>query len=313
MIYLYFTQPRQDTAAFKSYISKQKSVLENKRTSPEAAFRDTISVIKSQHSLFRKPMSDKLLDDAKLKRIMYIFKERFGDPSGFTFFFVGNIDLKTVRPLIEKYLGGLPTVNRTETYKDLNIRKPEGVVKKSVYKGSEPKSMVYLDFHGKFEYTPDNLTNLDLICEILDTKLIESIREEKSGVYTIGAYPSTGKYPDVTYSTVIFFPCAPDNIDRLTSGVLEEMDKLSKNGPSEADLTKGKEKLIRQRETSERDNGFWVRSLKNIYYYNEDVSAFLNYKKYVNKVSAEKMKEAAGKFFNRKNYIQISLLPESSK
>jgi zinc protease len=313
LIYLYFTKPRQDTAAFNSYITKEKSSLENRSTSPEAAFRDTILVITSQHSPFRKPMTDKLLDEARLKRVTYIFKDRFGDPSNFSFFFVGNIDLKTVQPIIEKYLGGLPTVNRVESYRDLNIRKPDGIVKRSVYKGSEPKSIVYLDFHGNFDYTPENRIDLDLICEILDTRLIESIREEKSGVYNIGAYPSAVKYPVPLYDIVIYFPCAPENIDRLTAGIMEEIDKLRKDGPSEIDLNKGKEKLLRQRETDERENSFWVRELKKLYYNKEDSKSFLKYKKYLNSLTAQKMKEVTAKYFNKDNYIQVSLKPGNMK
>ena len=37
--------------------------------------------------------------------------------SDFTFFLVGNVDLATMKPLIAKYLGGLPSINRKETFK----------------------------------------------------------------------------------------------------------------------------------------------------------------------------------------------------
>ncbi|MCX6258185.1 MAG: insulinase family protein [Bacteroidia bacterium] len=313
LIYEYFTQPRQDTAAFNSYITKEKSSLQNRNTSPEAAFRDSITAITSQHSPYRKPMTEKLLDEAKLKRVMYIYRDRFGDPSNFTFFFVGNVDKKTAKPLIEKYLGGLPTVNRTETFKDLNIRKPGGIVKQTLYKGSEPKSMVYLNFHGSFNNTMEERTDLKMICEILSTKLLESIREDKSGVYTIGAYPDFAKYPVPTYDVHIVFPCAPENVDKLVAGVMDEVNKLRSKGPSAVDLNKGIEKLQREHETNIRENNFWLSSLKNYYFNNEDLGNILKYDKYVSSASSDRMKAAAGKFFDINNYILVTLKPETTK
>lgn len=310
LLYMYFTKVRYDKTAYGSYIQRMKSIYENQSLSPENVFRDSIGTVMSQNHPKRRSMSDKLLDEADYKMVYQIYKERFSDPGSFTFFFVGNIDLKVAKPLIEKYLGGLPTVVRTEKWKDLGIEPPKGIVKKEVKKGSDPKSMVLMTLHGDFEYNWMNELEVNAISEVLGTKLLESIREEKSGVYSIGAYPSTQHFPKAKYNISIFFGCSPENIDPLTSGVFDEINKLKATGPSEVDLAKVKEKLIRDRESKLRENNFWLRTLQNNYMHGIGFESIDNYETSVKALSSEKLKEAANKYFNEKSYVRIVLLPE---
>ncbi len=310
MVYMYFTKTRYDKTAYSSYITRMKSMYENQSLDPTNVFRDSISAIMAQNHPKKRPISDKLLDEADYKTVHKIFKERFGDPSSFTFFFVGNIDFKTIKPLIEKYLGGLPIVERNETYKDLGITPPSGIVKKEVLKGSDPKSMVFMNLHGDFEYNWENNLEIDAVSKILGTKLLESIREDKSGVYSIGAYPQTKHYPKSQFNVIIFFGCAPENIENLTEGVFAEIEILKDNGPTEVDLGKVKEKLLRERETSLRENKFWLNALKNSYIHKGDINDITKFNNFVNALSVEQLKKAANKYFAEENYIRVVLKPE---
>ncbi len=310
MIYMYFTKVRYDKVAYNSYIERMKGLYENQRLDPTNVFRDSIQAIMSQNHPKKRPMSDKLLEEADYKTVYKIFKERFNDPSGFTFFFVGNIDLKKAKPLIEKYLGGLPMIEKEETFTDLGINPPQGKVMKEVLKGSDPRSIVFMDLHGDFEYNWQNILELDAICKVLGTKLLESIREDKSGVYSIGAYPQTKHYPKSKYNVIISFGCAPDNIETLSEGVFAEIKKLKENGPTEKDLLKVKEKLLRERESSIRENKFWLNVLKNSYLHKFDINELDKYNDFVNNLSIEQLKKAANKYFNDQNYIRVVLKPE---
>lgn len=309
MIYLYFNKVRYDKVAYTSYIERMKGLYENQSLDPTNVFRDSIQAIMAQNHPKRRPMSDKLLDEADYKAVYKIYKERFSDPSSFTFFFVGNIDFKASKELIEKYLGGLPMVEREETFKDLGITPPDGKIDKVVNMGSDPKSMVFMNLHGDIEYTWQNLLELNAISQILGTKLLESIREDKSGVYSIGAYPQTKHYPKSEYNVIIFFGCAPDNIDNLTEGVFAEINKLKQDGPTEIDLGKVKEKLLRERESSVRENSFWLNTLKSAYIDKTDLDEIAKYNDFVNALSVEQMKKAAEKYLNDQNYIRASLKP----
>ena len=310
LVYLYFTNPRQDKTAFNSYIKRMKGVLENRSASPESAFRDTIQVTNACHHPRRRPMTAESLDEADFKQVNRIFKQRFGDPSNFTFYFVGNFDEKEMKPLIEKYIGGLPIVERNETWKDLKIKSPKGIVEKEVKKGSEPKSIVYMNYHGDFDYNWENRTQLDVACEILTTKLLESIREDESGVYSIGAYPSSEHFPQSKYGVTIYFGCAPENVAKLSKGVYAEIDKLMKDGPTEIDLDKAKKKKLRERETGLRENRFWLSTLYSFDYHGSNPDDLNKYDDYVNSLTIEQMKQAANKYFSKDNFVKVVLFPE---
>lgn len=310
LVHLYFTQPRKSENAFDAYMERMKGVYENRSQSPDVAFQDTIQVVMAQYHPRKKILNTEMLTQANLNASFKIYKERFGDPGNFTFYFVGNIDVKTAKPLIETYLGGLPMVSRTETWKDLGIRPPKGIVDKEVKMGKEPKSMVLMSLSGDMDYNLQNLLDINAIGEILSTKLLETIREDMSGVYSIGAYPQTKHFPYSGYSVMVFFGCSPDNIENLTKGVFTEIDKLKTNGPSEVDLNKAKEKLLRGRESDIKENKFWLRQLKSMNFNNSANTDIGKYNETVKNMSIESLKKAANKYLNNENYTRVVLKPE---
>lgn len=310
MLYLYFTDLRVDQTAYSSYMNRMAAVLENKKASPEAAFRDTFQVISNNYHPRRRPMEVDNLKEADLQRIHEIAQERFSNASDFKFFFVGNININDFKPLVEKYIGSIPSSNKEEMWKDLDIEAPEGVVEKTVYRGQEEKSIHYTVFHGDFDYTRKNRIVIDALGKILTTRLLEVIREDKSSVYSIGANPSVDKLPDPEYKIIIYYGTAPEKVSELQKAVFDEIKDISENGPTEEDLTKAKEKLHREREVNLRENGYWLSVLSNGYLY--EGGKFDNFDKFdklVDEIDIETIKQAEDNYFNFNNYYSVTLKP----
>ncbi len=143
---------------------------------------------------------------------------------------------------------------------------PEGVVEKLVKKGQEEKSIQYLVFHGDFEYSPENQVELDAVGRILSTRLLEVIREDKSSVYSIGASPSSSKFPDEEYTVAIYYGTAPQKLNELKEAVFAEIKHFAQNGPTDEELKKAQEKMLREREVALRENGFWLNILSSTYF-----------------------------------------------
>ena len=114
LVYLYFTEPRLDTALVNTFLGRFKGVLANRSASPDAAFSDTLQVTMAQHSVREQPVSAAQLDRIDPFKSYDFYKDRFSDASGFTFVFVGNFKLDSIKPLVEKWLGGLPSTRKTE-------------------------------------------------------------------------------------------------------------------------------------------------------------------------------------------------------
>ncbi len=310
MVYLHFTAPRFDETSYKSLINQYTGILENKAASPDAAFRDTLSVVMANYNERARPMSVELLAEADFNRMKEIGKERFKNAADFKFFFVGNIDLETFKPLVEKYIGGIPSTSERENWVDLSIRKPNGIVERLVKKGQEDKSTQYIVFHGDFDYTSQNRVQLSAVGKILSTRLLEVIREDKSSVYSIGAYPSSSKFPDAEYSVTIAYGTAPDKLVELKKAVFEEIKKFAKKGPSKEELAKAQEKMLRDRENQVRENKFWLSILTNTYYLKDgDFSEFGGYDNLVKNLTVKSTKKAFKEYFDFKNYISVALAP----
>lgn len=310
MVYLYFTQPRFDETSFQAYMSRMQGVLQNRSASPEAVFQDSLSIILSNYHERARPMSAEMLAEADFNRIRQIAEERFRNAADFKFFFVGKIDTAELRPLVEKYIGGIPYLNETEHWRNLGIDPPPGVVKKTVKRGQEDKSIQYIVFHGDFEYSSENAILLDAVGRILDTRLLEEIREERSSVYSIGARPSTSKYPDEEYTISISYGTDPEKLEELKQAVFEEIADFMQNGPGEEELSKAKQKMLREREVSLRENRFWLNVLSNTYYLKDgDFSEFGTYESIVNNLTVESVKNTFEKYFDFENVVSVALEP----
>ena len=312
LTHLYFTAPRKDEAAFQGYMTRVKASIANILADPTRYYYDQLSRIMTQnHPRGGIYPTQEELNTVQFDETHRIFNERFANASDFTFLFVGNFEVETIQPLLETYLGSLPSTNTEESWKDVGIRPPEGVVQKTIEKGTDPKSVVTINFTGKFDYSKDEVFKLDALIQALQIKLIEEIREESSGVYSIGAYADAEQYPYENYTITVRFPCAPENADKLTEGVFAEIKKLMDNGPTEVDLNKVKEAWYREMETNLKENQFWLTTLERDYWYGQDPVKILNYREAINDLSIEQLKETANKYFDMNNYAKIVLMPES--
>ena len=310
LTYLYFTQPRMDSASFQSYITKNKAVYQNLLSNPQYYYQDQRARILSQNN--PRGGGYPTVEDwnkVELDQVYEVYNDRFADASDFTFFFVGNFELDSMKSLLATYLGSLPDTDRQETWKDVGVRPPGGVVEEDIFRGSDPKSMVNLTFTGELDYDREEAFQLDALIQAFNIKLIEEIREKMSGVYGISARANATKYPYEHYSITVGFPCAPENVDTLTQAVYQEIEKLQANGPTEADLRKVKETMRRDMETSLKENGYWLRTLEQAYFMDEDLNEIVDYEEAIDELSVSELKAMANKYFNFDNVVEVVLYP----
>lgn len=308
--YLYFTKIRKDQSAYDSYISRMKNMIKPMRTTPQAIFADTLSKIVSKNSarVITIP-SEAQFNQLSLDRLIEIYKDRFADASDFRYIMVGNFKVDEVIPLLEKYIGGLPSIKRQENWKDVTPEFPEELLVVDVPKNSEPQSSVAMVWKGDFRWNEKQRFGFNMLMDILSIKLRESMREDQGGVYGASISGSPSKYPESKYSITTTWGCNPDNINQLSQTVLDEMGKIKKGGPTDADMSKVKETLIRERETRLKENGFWISVLQNHFLYGNRLLSQSEYEKIVKSISKEDIKAVAIKYLNTERYIQVALTP----
>jgi zinc protease len=312
LVNLYFTAPRLDKTAFESYVTKQKSFLKNIMKNPQFAFLDKqINVMTQNHPRGGGIPKPEDFDKIDLDRAFKIYQERFADASDFTFVMIGNFETDKIKPWLETYLGSLPSTNRKETFRDLGVRTPEGMVKEKFEQGKDPKSQVMISFNGEFKKNEERYLMRSL-AEVLTIKLIENLREEKGGVYGTRASASTSLYPYKSYGLSVNFTCAPENVQELMAAVYEEIEKVQKNGPTEEDLNKIKEAQRKDVEKNEKENRFWLNGLRSVYYEGGDIAKLTSQAQLarIDKLSGKSLKKIAKKYLDMSNHITLVMDPE---
>ncbi|MFP5356437.1 MAG: insulinase family protein, partial [Gemmatimonadota bacterium] len=167
LTYLRFTAPRRDSSAFLAFKAQVAPFFANRSNSPEAVFSDTVLVTMAQGHPRAAPITQALLDRADFGRAFDIYRDRFSDASDFTFVFVGSFTLEQMRPLAEQWLATLPATQRRESWRDVGLRPPPGVVEKVVRKGVEPKASTLMIYHGTTTFSPETRYALRALSEVV--------------------------------------------------------------------------------------------------------------------------------------------------
>jgi zinc protease len=323
LIYMTFTAPRADPEYFEVFNTRNRAGLQNRDASPAVAFNDAINRIMTQDALRSRPVTVETLDHTDLDGSLAFYQDRFEDASDFTFIFVGNIDLDVMRPLVERYLGGLPSTNRVETWRDLGERPPRGVIEEIVRKGLEPQSQTRLFFTGSIDYGDrSQRLGIAVMTSVLQTRLREVLREELGGTYSVSVGSSFSWRPAGQYRLSISFGSDPERADELLAAVYEEIDRLKSSPPDEAEVNDVLEAQRRTWETNQESNSWWLSVLDGRYRYLLDQSdgrypsgdvlleTLPTYGADLDALTPPRIQELARRYFDQDNRVRVTLLPE---
>ena len=311
LIYLYFTAPRLDTTAFNAYRTRAKVSLAHRAASPEVAFADTLTATLTQNSYRSRPLTSDLIDSLDLRKSFAFYKERFADAGDFTFVFVGGFHPDSIRPLVETWLGGLPSQGRRESWNTVSERVPDGVVERVVRRGTEPKSHTRIVFTGPFEFTRQNRYALGSLADVLAIKLRETLREELGGTYGVSVSASTASVPDSSYTFSIDFGAAPERLEALTHAVFAQIDTLARFGIAPSYVANVRASHRRSRETILRQNETWLQLLALYDQAGWDPRQIQEFDSLVEGLSTESLSEAARLYLRLDSYVRVSLYPEA--
>lgn len=312
LLYLYLTSPRKDEALFNAWKDKQKSAVQFSLQNPQTAFVDTF-----YHTLYQQNSLAPVIvprpnyfDSINLDRALEIYKSQFNDANDFTFIFTGNVNLDSVKQLLETYIGGLPHTKNLGTYADNGVRPVKGDIDLNVYKGSEDKSLIIKYYSGTIAYDDNLALKAEALTEILNIKIIDDLREKLGAIYGGGIYGGLNKLPYNNYYFVLQLPCGPSNVDTLLKAANAEIDSVKQFGPKQSDLDKVKKTWLEQYKVSIKENSFWSSKLQGIYFQGDDPQRIFDYEKNVNALTTDDIKSAANLLLKGENVITAILYPE---
>jgi zinc protease len=275
-------------------------------------FNQTILAALSSNSPRLRPQTPATVDQWDLAKSLEFYKARFADASNFTFVFVGSFTPDTIRPLVETYLASLPATHAHETWRDLGITLPSGIVEKTVEKGIAPKSEVALVFSGPFEYDDPHALSLRTMTRVLESQLFDTIRQELGGTYSITADPNIEKFPRPQYVVRIEWTCDPAQTDALVRRVFDEIASLKARPLSATQMSFVHENLLRDFERNNQDNGYFLSEIARRYKNGDtaNLAAISNVPDRIRTLTGAEVNEAAKTYLNTDRYVKVILTPE---
>ena len=316
-LHAFFASPRYDPTVYELVTKEVTESLKMIDAMPMyRALKNIIKVITqndfySSHQLISFIYTNDFINSADYDRAFEIYKERFANPADFTFTFVGNFDEEAMREFLELYLGSLPTSSERDAINpDVTKGFPATQISQDIFMGTEEQGFVGIAFQKEFIWTEENKTILRALKDALDIELVAEIREKMSGVYSPMLLLSWEPTPRPEYTMLVFFGCNPNNTDNLSDAVFKILKDMQQNGPSEETMTKVKQQLIKQRETSLETNNFWRQLLSNMWIQNDDVTTIPKFEERMNQLTSEDIAHFLQQYLDLEHYVRVNVYPE---
>ena len=311
LLWLRFDTVRRDEDLCKSLIGKQVEAARNRQAQPGARFGDTlVATLYNNHPRAPRALRPEEYAQINLDRSIAIYRERFSSAKDLTFILVGSFDPKTIKPLLATYLGSLPTPDIPTQWRDVGLRPVRGVVKRAVYSGSEPKSVIALTFSGEAAFSEAEQMRLQALVEVLNIRIIEVLREQLSLIYGGSASGALAHIPYGNYSLSVTLPTGPENVDKVLAATFAEFERLKREGPTAADLAKVKQNWIQNHRKALRENGYWLGRIQSALLDGTDPAAILTHESRVQALTLAEIQDAARRYLDTNNYVQVVLYPE---
>ncbi len=310
LLYLRIANPRFDKVAHDAIIGRYTALIGNMEKDPNKIKSDSISLITTGYNARTPLLTKEKIAAITLDDVKKIYNDRYKNADEFTFFIVGNIEQETVIPLVEKYIGSLPVSGRIETWIDRKVDMPEGKLAREISMPlTIPKSTVFIAFSQEIKYTPYNYLGLEVIKGILNLIYTEKVREDEGGTYGVSVALAASKKPSQIGEGMITFDCDPARANALKDIIYKELDNIVKNGPTQENLDKTVNNILKTREESKMHNAYWGSILSRYYTYGINSNDPANYENILKAFTIKDIKKISGQMFKKADVVDLIFKP----
>ena len=310
LAYLYFMQPRKDTAAFASLMNRQYAFLANRNASPKVDYNDSIRAILYGHHPRMAPVLQSTLDKVSYDRILEIYTERFSDAANFKTVIMGNYDEQQLRQMLCQYLATLPATNRHEQTNWARV--PQVVDGSAVHVFSKPQATplanVSIYLTADVPFTPQSDLELDFLKRCLSIAYTDSVREEKGGTYGVSVDFELDKDDRPNATMKISYNADPSRYAELNPIVYQQLKNIADRGPAATSMQKVKEYLTKQYAQAAITNDYW--SYIIWHELDDDTDFDRDYCRMVNDMTAANVQRMAQQLLSSKRCIEVTMLSE---
>ena len=311
LMYLTVVEPRFDQEEFQTGIEQLKTLLPNILNTPDFKLQQEMVKTLYGGNPRQSVISMETIEKANLATIERVYREQlFKDMAGATVYIVGNVDLATLKPLVEKYIGSMPKGKKATQWQETGEHIVKGNVENHFNTAMEtPKSTVLQVYTSYIPYTVKEEVMLDAAKYVLDMIYTETLREEEGGTYGAGVSTGMQKYPEERALIQVYFDTNPESADKLRELAVKGINGLMTDGPTDEQLTRTVENFKKNIPESRITNGWWLNALQ-MYCNYDGLDYDKEYEAAVNEISAENIQAALKAVLDQGNFIEVMMSPE---
>lgn len=309
ILYMYFTGINPDYDTYKAELEKSKVYLANMDKNPQVVFMKHFqSGWYNDNPYVQRFPTLEQLDSADYDKMLDIYKKRVSNAADYTFYFVGNVDMNTLRPLIEQYIASLPSnpTALTPSKTDYNVYTRKGQFTDDFKQEMQsPQVMVFNAYTGNdIEVNLQNELLLQFTGDVLDIVFTETLREEEGGTYSPQCGSTINPYTKDWTLYYVFFTGAADK-EKLSKRAYDEMMKLLSEGATEEQFNKVKGAELNQTDINNKLNSYWITGLQNYVVFGSDDAVKRH--AVVESITLDELNKFMKNLYDGKNRIQVIL------
>ncbi len=311
LMYLSIADPRFDQDEFQTGIEQLRAVLPNMENNPDYKLQQEMTKTLFGNNPRQTVISMETLEKANLETIERVYRETlFKDMAGATLYIVGHVQLDSIKPLVEKYIGSLPKGKKASTWQQTGEHIVKGKVENHFATSMEtPKTTVLQVYTAYIPFSVKNQVMLDAAKYVLDMIYVATLREEEGGTYGASVMNGFQKHPEERAMIQVYFNTNPESAMKLSELAKEGLEKLMNEGPTEEQLGRTVENFKKNIPESRITNEWWLSNLQ--FYYNYNGSDFdKEYEQAVEQIDAENIKAILKSVLEQGNLVEIMMAPQ---
>ena len=311
LLYLFFTQPRFDQDEYDNGIKQIEAVLPNLVGQPNYKLQKELYKVLYNDNPRRAMISQEVLDAASLQTLEKNMRMLFNDAAGATFVVVGDTDIDTLKPLVEKYIGSLPKGKKPLKWTDPNEHIQKGLIEDVFAVDMQtPMSTVVQTYSAYFPYTAGRKAALDAASYILDIRYTNSLREDEGGTYGASTNVGFSRRPEERAMIQVVFACRPSLCDKLRDLAIKGLRDLAENGPTDEELTSAVLNLKKNIPEKRLTNSYWQSAIESYELYGQDTDT--ENEAAVNALSKESIQQVLREILAQNNLIEVVMKPANT-
>lgn len=314
VLYSVFTQLNFTPDEFKALQNTYSGILHNQASNPQYIFQQ-----KLYESLYKSPrvraLSVEAVEGASREGIIDIAHKMTANAADYTFTFVGNVDVDSLRPLLETYIASLPSdrkaarANATVHYNpELNPVTGRGT---DTYTATmqTPQTWAYITQFGQLPYTMRDAQLASITAQILSKRLIDVVREKEGAVYSISAQGSMSRVDPFNTEIISAFPMKPEMKEKVLNIIALQFYDLTVNITPE-ELATVKEYMLKEFTEAKEKNASWLSAISG--WTENGVDTFNGNIETLNSLTVDDVKAFASRLAGCGNYRVVILDPAAT-